>query len=135
MSQELPKAAVAPPRGLVREPGAGSPGLALLLAAFAGTVALIWGFETRACDSVVGGAIAAVMRASFLALTHLPELALMAEIFAVHLAIGYLAAHRRPFRGRVELLPMVIAPASFLVGLFIGSAGWFERACALRPWG
>jgi len=116
------------------EPGAVSPGWALLLAAFAGTVALIWGFETRACHGVIAGAIAAAMRVSFLTLTHLPELALQALIFAVHLAIGYLAARRPPFRGRAELLPMVFGLASYLVGLYVGGAGWFDSTCALHPW-
>lgn len=134
MSQAVPKVAVASPPTPVGEPGVAAPRIALLVAAFAGTVGVIWGFETRACGGVVSGAIAAMMRASFLALTHPPELVLLALIVALHLAVGYLAVRRRPFRGRVELLPMVFSLASFLLGLSLGGTGWFASTCALHPW-
>lgn len=134
MSSDASKIATPTPPTQSAEQRPGAPAFALLLGAFAGTIALIWGFESRACEGVVAGAFAAMMRASFLAQTHPPELALLVLIFAAHLAIGCLAARRRPFRGREELLAMVLPLASFPLGLLVADSAWFESACALHPW-
>lgn len=114
--------------------GARSRAFALLLAAFGGAITLVWGFETIACKGVVAGAIAAAMRASFLALTHLPELGLQLLIFGAHFAVAYAATRRGPFRAREELLTMVLPVLSFVVGLAAASTIWAESQCALHPW-
>lgn len=134
MSPDSPKIVDSVPPPHSPERSAGSSALAILLAAFAGTIALVWGFETNACQGFIAGAIAAVMRASFLALTHLPELALLVLIFSAHLGVGYLAARRRPFQGREELLTMVLPIGSFLLGLLVANTAWFASTCALHPW-
>lgn len=104
------------------------------MAAFGGTIALVWGFESSACGSLITGAIAAAMRSTFLAMTHLPELALSAALFAVHVGVAHLAARRRPFRGREELLAVVLPLASFPLGLLAHEAALFGTRCALHPW-
>ena len=134
MSQDARKVAGSTPPPQTDKPAADSPTFALLTAAFGGTIALIWGFETRACDGIVAGALAAMMRATLLALTHLPELVLLASIFVAHLAVVYLAARCRLFRGREALLAIVLPLASFFVGLFVAGTIWFESTCALHPW-
>ena len=114
--------------------GAGSPILALLLAAYGGTITLVWGFETSACQGIVAGALAAVMRTTFLALTHPPELVMLLMVFAAHLGLAYLMARRRLFRGREQLLTMLLPMASFLVGVLVADMAWFEGRCAMHPW-
>lgn len=116
------------------ETGGRSPALALLMAAFAGTIALIWGFETSVCNGIVAGAVAAAMRASFLALTHMPELGLLLLVFGAHLGVAYAATRRGPFRTREELLTMVLPIVSFVFGLLAADTALFVSKCALHPW-
>lgn len=111
-----------------------SPAGVLLVAAFVGTIALLWGYETRACSGVVAGAVAAAMRASFLALTHLPEFGLLLLVFGAHLGAAFAATRRGPFRAREELLTLVFPMLSFVLGLLAAGTGWFEGQCALHPW-
>ena len=134
MPQDVPKTPPSTPPPYLAEPAAHSPAFALLVTAFAGTIALLWGFETRACDGIVAGLIAAMMRATFLAFTHLPEFVLLAAVFAVHLAVAHLVARHRPFRKREELLATVLPLASFFAGLFVAGTTWVEGTCALHPW-
>lgn len=119
---------------LPQRAGAASSALVLLVAAFAGTVALVWGYETRACDGVIAGALAAMMRAGFLALVHLPELLKLLMIFFAHLGVAYLAARRPPFHKREELLTIVLPVIGFLLGWLVADMAWFEGRCALHPW-
>lgn len=74
------------------------------------------------------------MRATFLAFTHLPEFAFLLMVFAAHLGIARLLARRPPFRGREELLTMVMPLASFAAGLAAADAPFFTGTCALHPW-
>lgn len=107
---------------------------ALLFAAYGGTIALAWGLETHACQGIVAGALAAIMRTTFLALTHPPELLRLLMVFAAHLGLAYLVARRRPFRGREVLLTMLMPMASFLVGLLVADLAWVDSRCAMHPW-
>lgn len=134
MSPDTPRVVTGAPPPPRPDEAAGSTALAVLMAASGGTITLIWGYETTACAGVIAGAVAAVMRVTFLALTHLPELVLLATVFAVHVGVGHLAARRRPFRGRGELLMLVLPVASFLLGLLIHDTPWFSARCALHPW-
>lgn len=134
MSADTPAVMVRPLPPQAPQPTAGSSAWPLWLAAFAGTVALIWGFETSACRGLVAGAVAAMMRAGFLVLTHLPELGLLVLIFAAHLGMAYLASRRPPFRGRNELLTLALPLASFLLGWALAGTVWVDSGCALHPW-
>ena len=107
---------------------------ALLLAAYGGTIALVWGMETEACQGIVAGALAAIMRTTFLALTHPPELLRLLLVFAAHLGLAYLVARRRPFRGREALLTLVLPVASFIIGWYVADLPWFDSRCAMHPW-
>lgn len=132
MSSEPRKIATAAPQTAEERPG--SSALALLVAAFAGTIGVVWGFEANACNGFIAGVVAALMRATFLAFTHPPELILQLMLFAMHLGVAHLVARRRPFRGRQELLAMVLPLASFVVGWAAARTAWVESTCALHPW-
>ena len=99
-----------------------------------GTIGVVWGVEANACYGLIAGAVGALMRATFLAFTHPPELMFQLMLFAVHLGIAHLLARRRPFRGREELLAMVLPIASFVIGWAAAQTAWVESTCALHPW-
>lgn len=105
-----------------------------MVAAFMGTIGVVWGVEANACYGLIAGAVGALMRATFLAFTHPPELMFQLMLFAVHLGIAHLLARRRPFRGREELLAMVLPIASFVIGWAAAQTAWVESTCALHPW-
>lgn len=134
MSSDSPKIEAAAPTPQPAEERTGSSALVLLVAAFAGTISSVWGFEANACNGFIAGAIGAVMRATFLAFTHVPELAFQLALLFIHLGIAHIMARRRPFRRREELLTMVLPIASFVAGWATANTTWVERTCALHPW-
>ena len=132
MSPDPSNVATAAPQS--RKERTGSSAVALLVAAFAGALGVVWGFEANACNGFIAGAIAAIMRATFLVFTHPPELIFQLMLFALLLAVAHLVARHRPFRGREELLAMVLPLASFVVGWAAARTAWVESTCALHPW-
>ena len=109
-------------------------GASVFVAAFVGTIALVWGYETTACDSVVAGAVGAVLRAGFLVLTDESTLVLFLLVFVACMAMAYVLTRMPPFRGREELLTLLLPSATFLLGLFIPEHVWAGATCALHPW-